>query len=124
MNHLRHIAVWALLATLLAGGVAGPVVHRVHHAAERMAIANEPCHTASVHEADGPVWATDANLDVPACDLCATRLLVVPPDLAPVSSPRTAGTAQVILRTHLAPVHVISDRMIRGPPSLLEAHSA
>lgn len=124
MMRLRHIAVWGLLATLLAGGVAGPIVHRLHHAAERMATADESCHPAAVHNADAPVWTTDADLDAPACDLCATRLLVVLPDLAPASTPRTAGTTRVILRTHLAPVHVISDRTIRGPPLVSEARLA
>jgi hypothetical protein len=124
MTRLRHIAVWGLLATLLAGGVVGPVVHRVQHAAERMAIAGEPCHPASVHEADAPVWTADAHLEAPDCDLCATRLLVVPSDLAPVASPRTVGTTRVLLRTHLAPVHVVSDRTIRGPPHVSGARPA
>ena len=124
MTRLRHIAVWGLLATLLAGGVIGPVVHRVQHAAERMAIAGEPCHPASVHEADAPVWTGDAHLEAPDCDLCATRLLVVPPTLAPVSSPLTVGTAQAPLRTHLTPAAVATDRTIRGPPLVSAARPA
>jgi hypothetical protein len=124
MRRFRYIAVWLLLVTFVAGGVAGPVVHRLYHAAEQMATADEPCHPASVHNADAPVWAADANLRIPACDLCATRLLVVPPKLAPFSSPRTAGTARVVLRTHLAPVHVATDRTIRGPPLVSEARPA
>jgi hypothetical protein len=124
MTRLRHIAVWGLLATLLAGGVVGPVVHRVQHAAEQMAKAAEPCHPAAVHDADAPVWTADANLEAPACDLCATRLLVVPPDLAPVASPRTAGTTRVLLRTHLIPAPVATDRTIRGPPHVSGTHPA
>jgi hypothetical protein len=124
MARFRHIAVWGLLATLVVGGVAGPVVHRMHHAAERLAKADEPCHPAAVHNTDVPVWTADADLEVPACDLCATRLLVVPPKLAPLSSPRTVGTTRVVLRTHLAPVHVRADRTIRGPPLVSAARSA
>lgn len=124
MLRLRHIAVWGLLATLIAGGVAGPVVHRMQHAAERMANADEPCHPAAVHNADAPVWTADADLDVPVCNLCATRLIVVLPDFTPFASPRTAGTTHVVIRTHLAPVHVIFDRTIRGPPHVSGARPA
>ena len=124
MNRLRHIAVWGLLATLVVGGVAGPVVHRVHHAAEKTAESREACHPASVHHAETVTLAEDAGLEALECDLCATRVLVVPPDLAPLSTPRVAGTARVTLRTHLAPVHVVTDRTIRGPPSLSEARLA
>jgi len=116
MTRLRHIAVWGLLATLVVGGVAGPVVHRVQHAAERIADTSEACHPPPVHDADAPVWAADVGLEVPACTLCATRLLVVLPDLAPTAAPRVMGTARVVLRTHLTPAHVATDRTIRGPP--------
>jgi len=120
MMRLRSIAAWGLLVVLVVGVVAGPAAHRMQHAAERMAEADEPCHPATVHNANTPVWTAGADFEVPACILCATRLLVVLPDLAPVSSPRTAGTTRVVLRTHLAPVHVIADRTIRGPPPVFE----
>ena len=124
MNRLRHIAVWGLLATLVVGGVAGPVVHRVHHAAEQTAESREACHPASVHHAETATLTENAGLEALSCDLCATRLLVVPPDLAPTSMPRVVGTTRVTLRTHLAPVHVVTDRTIRGPPSISEARLA
>jgi hypothetical protein len=118
MARLRHIAVWTLLATLVVGGVAGPVVHRVQHAAERTPETGEACHPAPVHDANAPVWAADTGLEGPSCPLCATRLLVVLPTLAPTAAPRVMGTARVVLRTHLTPAHVATDRTIRGPPSV------
>lgn len=125
MNRLRHIAAWGLLVILVAGGVVGPLAHRVQHGVEWAAsVAGEACHPASVHHAETVTLAEDAGLEALECDLCATRVLVVLPDLAPVSTPRVAGTARVTLRTHLAPVHVVTDRTIRGPPSLSEARLA
>jgi len=124
MNRLRHIAVWGLLATLVVGGVAGPVVHRVHHAAEQIAETSEACHPASVHHAETVTVAEDAGLETLSCDFCATRLLVVLPDMTPASAPRVVGTTRVVLRTHLAPALVVTDRTIRGPPSISEARLA
>lgn len=124
MRRLRHIAVWLLLATFLAGGVGGPVVHHLQHAAERMeTVSDTPCHSAAVHHSDVPVVADgSATVTAPECDLCARRLLVVLPQLTPPSTPHVTGTTRVILRTHLAPVHVSVPRPIRGPPPLSRVH--
>lgn len=124
MNRLRHIAVWGLLATLVVGGVAGPVVHRVHHAAEQIAEPSEACHPASVHNAETATLTEATGLEALSCDLCATRLLVVLPDMGPGATPRISGTTRVVLRTHLAPVYVVNDRTIRGPPSVSGARLA
>jgi hypothetical protein len=98
------------------GGVVGPLAHRVHHAEEHIADPSEACHPASVHQAETVTLTEDAGLEALSCDLCATRLLVAPPTLNPAAAPRVAGTTRVVLRTHLAPVHVVTDRTIRGPP--------
>jgi len=115
MHRLRHIAVWILLATIVAGGVLGPSLHRVQHALDRQAA--PPCHASTVHDSDVPLW-TDAggHVDTPECDLCATRLLVVSSSIESAPAPRQIGTTRVTLRTHLAPGHVASHRSIRGPP--------
>ena len=124
MNRFRHIAAWGLLVALVTGGIVGPLAHRVQHGAERAAVAEEACHPASVHHAETATLTEDAERVALECDLCATRVLVVLPDMAPVSTPRIAGTARVTLRTHLAPVHVVTDRTIRGPPLTSEARLA
>lgn len=126
MRRFRHIAVWLLLATFVAGGVGGPVVHHLQHATERMAAASDTnCHSAAFHNAELPVVGDAASeVTAPECDLCATRLLVVLPEMAPTAAPSVTGTARVVLRTHLAPVHVSTDRTIRGPPLVSGAHLA
>jgi hypothetical protein len=126
MRRFRHIAVWLLLVTFVAGGVGGPVVHHLQHAAEHRAAASDAnCHSAAVHNADMPVLADAASkVTAPECDLCATRLLVVLPEMAPTAAPSVTGTTRVVLRTHLAPVHVSTDRTIRGPPLVSRVHLA
>ncbi|MFB6274224.1 MAG: hypothetical protein ABEL51_15160, partial [Salinibacter sp.] len=85
----------------------------------------QPCHAADVHTADGAVWADAAtDLRAPDCTLCATRLLVVPSTPIPATAPRMMGSTAVETRSHVAAVHVASDRFIRGPPSLTEARPA
>lgn len=119
MTRLRHISTWILLVAFAAGGVVGPVAHRVQHGAERLAAAGEPCHPPAVHRADVPLWTGKrTNVDLPECDLCARRLLVVRPTLVPPSTPRVDGTTRVQVRSHVAPIHVVTDRSIRGPPPL------
>lgn len=106
--------------------VGGTVVHHLQHTAERIEAASNPsCHSAAVHDAELPV-VTDAAPEVTAleCELCATRLLVVLPDISSTSAPSMAGTTRVVLRTHLAPAHVSTHRTIRGPPLSTGGHLA
>lgn len=126
MRRFRHIAVWLLLAAFVAGGVGGPVVHHLQHAAERIEAASDTnCHSTAFHHAVVPVVADAASkVTAPECELCATRLLVVLSDIAPASAPRLTRTTRVVLRTHLAPVHVSTHRTIRGPPFVSGAHLA
>lgn len=124
MHRFRHVAAWGLLVTLVVGAVAGPLVHRLQHGAERAVVAEKVCHPASVHHADTVTLAEATGLDVLSCDLCATRLPVVLPALNASWAPRVAGTTRVVLRTHLAPVHVATDRTIRGPPFISGARLA
>ena len=126
MLRRRHISVWLLLVAVVAGGVAGPVLHRVQHGAAQIADRPEtPCHADSVHHAETALW-TEATSDLraPACNLCATRLLVVPPTPTPTLGPRRMGATAVETRSHVAAAHVSADRFIRGPPSLAEARPA
>lgn len=124
MRRFRHIAVWLLLATFVAGGVGGPVVHHLQHAAERMAAASDTnCHSAAFHNAELPVVGDAASeVTAPECDLCARRLLIVPPHVTLAAASLVTGTTQVLLRTHIAPVHVSPPRPIRGPPLTSGAH--
>jgi phage tail protein X len=124
MDRFRYIAAWGLLVALVTGGIVGPLAHRVQHGMERATGAKATCHPASVHHAETATLAADPGLKALECDLCATRLLVVLPDMTPASTARVAGTTRVTLRTHLAPVHVATDRTIRGPPSISEARLA
>jgi len=126
MPQRRHISIWVLLVAFVAGGVGGPVVHDVQHGiAERTHQSEVPCHAADVHEAEGPVWTEAAgDLLAPECNLCARRLLVVPPTPAPVSSPHVQGSATIEHRSHVTAAHVAADYFIRGPPSLPEARLA
>jgi len=124
MHRFRHVAAWGLLVTLVGGTVVGPLVHRLQHGVERAAVAENVCHPASVHHADTATVAEDTGLEVVSCDLCATRLPVVLPALTASTAPRVVGTTRVVLRTHLAPVHVATDRTIRGPPSVFGARLA
>lgn len=118
MTRRRCILAWGLLVVFAAGGIVGPVAHRIQHGAERLAAsADEPCHPPAVHRADGALWTGEAtDLDAPDCDLCARRLLVVPPVLAPPTSPRVVGTTQVEGYSHVAPAPVVRTLLIRGPP--------
>lgn len=123
MPHSRHISVWVLLVTIVAGGVIGPAMHRVQHGAEQIADRPEtPCHAAGVHRAEISFWTEVASdLRAPACDLCATRLLVVPPTLGPTTAPRVVGTTAMEKPSHVAAADVAAHRFIRGPPSPTEA---
>lgn len=116
MHRLRHIAVWTLFAAIVAGGVLGPSLHRVQHALDRQAA--PPCHASAVHHTDVPLWTdADGYVDAPECDLCATRLLVVPSSIESAPAPRQMGTTRITLLAHLAQARVASHRPIRGPPS-------
>lgn len=113
----RDIAAVLLLVTFVAGGLLGPSLHRVHHTLEEAA--EESCHSAAVHHADSLVL-TDEDTSVAArnCALCVTRLLVVLPTIETLTAPTVLGTPPLIEGAHLVPVHVFTDRTIRGPPRL------
>ncbi|WP_103020074.1 hypothetical protein [Salinibacter altiplanensis] len=123
----RHpILVALLLVAFATGGVIGPAVHLVQHGeAQRSTQTESSCHTADVHASDAALWtdATDGQI-VPECDLCATRLLLVPPALMPDTAPRVVGGLSVEVRSHAAVAPVASVRFIRGPPSLSGARLA
>lgn len=122
MRRLRFISACFLFVAFATGGVAGPVLHWVQHAATQAAAASRDCHSEAVHTAEGAVWTHEAeDLFAPDCDLCATRLLVVMPALQPTTSPQREGTPRVEHRSHVASASVFANRFIRGPPSLLEA---
>lgn len=118
MTRRRSLLAWMLLAVFAVGGTVGPVAHRIQHGTQRLAAAvKEPCHPPAAHRSDVPLWTGEANdLSPLDCDLCATRLLVVLPALAPASSPRIVGTVRVGAYSHLVPVYVVPNRTIRGPP--------
>ena len=126
MHRRRPILAWLLLVAFVTGGVAAPALHRAQHGAAQIADRSEkPCHAAGVHNAGGPVWAdAAADLPVPECDLCATRLLVVPPTPAPPTTSGVVGTTAVETRSHVIAGHVADHWFIRGPPSLPEARLA
>lgn len=126
MARLRNLSALVLLIAFFAGGVASPVVHRIQHTLDQRADEGTvPCHRASVHDADGPLWADSAeSLLRPECDLCATRLIVVLPRLGLHSVFRVMGTTAVGDISHVAPVHVVRDRTIRGPPHLFGSRLA
>lgn len=126
MARLRDVSALVLLAAFFVGGVASPVAHRLQHSLkQRSDEGTTPCHRVSVHDAEGSVWADHAESRLrPECDLCATRLLVVPPSLVPHSVPRVVGTTAVDEVSHVAPVYVVRDRTIRGPPHLFGSRLA
>lgn len=125
MTRLRHILAWFLLGVLGVGGIAGPVVHRVQHAVEQAAVADQSCHPSSVHDAEGGVWTEEAvDLLVPQCDLCVRRLVVVLPAPRPSTAPRVVGAPSIDRQRHVAAAWVFADRFIRGPPSLPYARPA
>jgi hypothetical protein len=125
MRRLRFLSACLLLVTFAGGGVAGPVLHWVQHAAKQAAAADRICHSEAVHTAEGAVWTHEGeDLFAPECDLCATRLLVVVPNPQPPTSPQREGTTREQYRSHVASSSVFADRFIRGPPSLLEARPA
>ena len=123
----RHpILVGLLLVAFATGGVIGPTVHFVQHGkAQRSPQTESPCHTADVHAADGALWtdATDERVML-ECNLCATRLLLVPPTPVPAVAPRTVGVPAVEARSHAAVARVTAAQFIRGPPSLSRARLA
>lgn len=117
MGRFRDITAWLLLVAFVAGGLLSPSLHRVHHALERAA--EEPCHPDAVHRADGPTLADDeAAVNATHCTLCVTRLLVVLPSIESLEAPVVLGLPSGVKGVHLAPIHVFSDRTIRGPPLL------
>ena len=125
MTRFRHILAWFLLGVLGAGGIAGPAVHRVQHAVEQAAVANQSCHPSAVHNAEGGVWTEEAvDLRVPQCDLCVRPLVVVLPVPKPSTSPQVADAPGIERRRHVASAGVFADRFIRGPPSLPYARPA
>lgn len=119
MTHLRHIAAWLLLAAFAVGGTVGPVVHHVQHAAEQAAATATPCHSEAVHNSEVPLWTGQGSSQaVPECDLCTRRVLVVPPGLEPLAGPSLTWTTRVATPSDVVPVQTVTDRFIRGPPSL------
>lgn len=126
MQGRRPILVGLLLVAFATGGVIGPTVHLVQHGAAQRSMQTEPsCHPADVHAAEGPLWtgATDGRA-LPECDLCATRLLVVPPTPVPATAPRVIRIRSAEARLHAAVAPVAADQFIRGPPSFSEARPA
>ncbi|MFO8099702.1 MAG: hypothetical protein R6T83_08810 [Salinibacter sp.] len=111
MQWLQRIVAWLLLATIVAGGVVGPPLHRVQHAIEEGAT---PGHT---HATEGPVWC-GASIDIttPDCVLCTTRLVVVPPSGEQTPAPYTLGWGWEPIRTHLTSADGVAVPLIRGPP--------
>jgi hypothetical protein len=121
MRDVRSIAGWILLATFVAGGLAGPSLHRVQHAMDRMARADDaPCHGPEVHESEVPLWTeASGQIDVQECDVCARRLLLVPPVFGSFSEPIVAGAVQIESLSHLTIDRTATDQFIRGPPFAL-----
>ncbi len=119
MRALRPIAVWCLLATILAGGVAAPSLHRVQHAAEQAAAATEePCHAPAVHHAEEPLWTEHGARPLgPECDLCATRLLMAESSQAPVVAPHVLVERRTTTHVPLVSAPVVAGPFIRGPPA-------
>ncbi len=126
MQGRRPILVGLLLVVFATGGVIGPTLHLVQHgAAQRDTQTQSSCHPTDVHTANGTLWTDDTNgRPVLECDLCATRLLVVPPTPIPAMAPRVIGALAVEVRSHAAVAPVVSDQFIRGPPSFSEARPA
>lgn len=118
MRVLRPIAVWCLLATILAGGVAAPSLHRVQHAAEQAAeTPDEPCHSPAVHNAEVPLWTEHGARPLgPECDLCATRVLMADSSQTPIVAPHVLVERRTATHTHLFSVPVGAGPFIRGPP--------
>ena len=118
MRRLRSIAAWGLLATLLAGSVLAPSLHRVQHAARQDAQrADEPCHSRTVHDSPVPLWTEPhAELEAPDCVLCATRQLFLASAVAPAPAPTGNLVEKGGERTHLTAAVVAAGVFIRGPP--------
>lgn len=120
MTHLRHIAAWLLLVAFAAGGTIGPVVHHVQHAVEQTEATAEACHPDAVHNSEVALWTEPGSAsDVPECDLCTRRVLVVPPALTPLAGPSLTWTTRGATPSDVVPVQTVTSRFIRGPPSLL-----
>jgi hypothetical protein len=119
MRALRHIAVWTLLATVVAGGVLAPSLHRVQHGMDALAHAPDgPCHSVAVHTTDVPLWTPEAErATAPECDLCATRLLVVPSSQRPGAVPPSCVVVWEATSSHLVSAAVAAGPFIRGPPT-------
>jgi len=119
MRAFRHIAVWTLLATVVAGGVLAPSLHRAQHGVEMLKEAPDgPCHSVAVHTADVPLWTSEAErVSAPECDLCATRLLVVPSSQSPGGVPPSLIVVWEATSSHLISAVVVAGPFIRGPPT-------
>jgi len=118
MCRFRSIAALSLLATLLAGSVLAPLLHRVQHAAQQTAQrADDPCHSRAVHDSPVPLWTEPhAELEAPDCVLCATRQLFLAIAIAPVGAPTVASVALGTAHSHLTAAVVAAGPFIRGPP--------
>jgi hypothetical protein len=119
MRALRPIAVWCLLATILAGSVAAPSLHRVQHAAEQAASGtDEPCHAPAVHHAETPLWTEHGTRPLgPECDLCATRVLMADSSQSPVVAPNVLVERHTATHVPFFSATVVVDPFIRGPPT-------
>jgi hypothetical protein len=115
MRTLRYISGWLLLVTLVAGGILGPSIHRFQHT--QTWEDTQPRAPASVSHTDVPLWSEAGDhVEAPECELCATRLLVVPPSLEPVVVPQRERSVAQALRSHLIVAAVVAVPFIRGPP--------
>jgi hypothetical protein len=119
MRLLRSLAAWTLLAVVLAGGTLAPSLHRVQHGLEALRAApSGPCHSAAVHTTDVPLWTSDAERNAGSeCDLCATRLLVVPSSQNPSAAPHGFVVVWEASSSHLVSAAVVAAPLIRGPPT-------
>jgi len=113
MQRSRVLWSWVLLATIVAGGVLGPSLHRIQHAREQAA-ASDHVHAAT----DGPIWCGEPvranDLD---CALCASRLLVVPPSPVPPTPPAVTAHALVPTPARSMATTAAAHHHIRGPPA-------
>ncbi|MFP4228791.1 MAG: hypothetical protein ACLFTE_08190 [Salinivenus sp.] len=111
MQWIQRIVAWLLLATVVAGGVVGPPLHRVQHAVEEE---GTPEHT---HATEGPVWCGETfEIKTPDCVLCTIRLVVVSSVGGEGPTPHALGWEWEPIRTHLTSADVVAAPLIRGPP--------
>jgi len=115
VNRTRSLWAVLLLVTFVGGGVLSPVLHRAHHAVEQSAT-GDVCHPASVHDAQTPLWTSDAAFDTSSCDLCATRVLVDGHALTRAPAPGVTIVERVAFESTPVPAPVAVRLSIRGPP--------